>query len=351
MSQERLPKRHCRFRDRQGLDAWSALCPFFNLIGSAVAGVLKPVNLSNDELLVLTCLAHAGDALSMGEIKRATLLQAGRLRRVVDKLERRRLIAWQRSRADRRKVLVRMKGAACQIVERLSPVMFDLVGRVVEPLGADSTEFVRAKMRKILSSAAVDTAVDLAGMYADHRYDGALPTAPDAPTEPAVRSAQRPLTWGLAGWLRCCQWSGHIDRIWRRELRNLRLTAPQLQVLAALPGAADGMAPDAIGSTTGLPRAMVTSTLSALERAGLVTRSGDETQRRARLVSLTARGEQKLFEILPAANRLADEFYHGLTDEDLSRLLSLLPKLCSSAWQVRDQYGATSRLASPAPAR
>jgi DNA-binding MarR family transcriptional regulator len=346
VSQEGLPKRHSRFRDRRGLDAWSTLLTFFNLIRTAVAAVLEPVSLSNDELLVLICLAHAGGALSMGAIQRSTLLQAGRLRRVVDELEARRLVAWRRSRADRRKVLVRMTRAGRQLTDSLSPVIFELIRRVTEPVGQESTEFMRAKMRKILSSAAVDAAVDLEGMYSDHRHDDPLPLAPDVASNPGVRSAQRPPTWGLAGWLRCCQWSGHVDRIWRREFRNLGLTVPRLQVLAVLSGAAEGMTVDAIASATGLPQVMVTSTLSVLEQTGLVTGSRDEAQPRARLFKLTKRGEQKVLEALPMANRLAEDLYQGLSNEDLVRLLSLLPKLCGSAWQTGQHYSAARRLTS-----
>ena len=197
MSQEGLPRRHSRFSDRTGLDAWNELVTFFNLIRTAVAAVLEPVNLCNDALLVLICLAHAGDALSMGEIERSTLLQAGRLRRVVDELEARRLVAWRRSRADRRKVLVRMTKAGRQLTDSLSPVMFELIRRVMEPVGQESTEFMRAKMRKILSSAAVDAAVDLEGMYADHRHDDPLPLAPDVASNPGCGrpNAHRPGGW------------------------------------------------------------------------------------------------------------------------------------------------------------
>jgi len=202
-------------------------------------------------------------------------------------------------------------------------------------------------MRKILSSAAVD----LEGVLADHRYDGPLPLAADAASETGVRSSQHPPTWGLAGWLRCCQWSGQVDRLWRKEFRNLGLTVQRLQVLAVLAGAAEGMAADAIGSTTGLPQAMLPSTLSALEQAGLVARSGDEAQRRTRLVKLTTRGEQKVLEALPMANRLADDLYQGLSDEDLARMLSLLPKLCSSAWQTGQHYGAAQSLTSTTSAQ
>jgi len=351
VSQERLPRRPSRFNDRMGLEAWNTLLAFFNLVTTAVAAVLEPVNLSNDELLVLICLAHTDGVLSMGAIERSTCLQAGRLRRVVDKLEERRLITWRRSRADRRKVLVRMTKAGRQLIEGLSPAIFDIISRVVEPLGQESTEFMRAKMRKIISSAAVDAAVDLEGMYADHGRAGSLPLAPDVASEPAVRSAQRPLTWGLAGWLRCCQWSGHVDRLWRREFRNLHLTAPRLQVLAALSGAAEGMTVDAVASATGLPQVMVTSTLSALEQTGLVTGSRDEAPPGARLLKLTKRGEQKALVALPMANRLADDLYQGLSDEDLERVLSLIPKGCSAARQVGHHYGAARGLTSTASAQ
>jgi DNA-binding MarR family transcriptional regulator len=348
VSEERLPSRHNRFSDRRALDAWSVLITFFSLIDTAVAAVREPVKLSNDELLVLTCLAHAGDTLSMGEIERSSFLQTGRVRRAVDTLETRRLLAWRRSRADRRKVLVRMTKAGGQLTDTLSTAMFELVRNVAEPIGQEATEFMRAKMRKIISSAGAEAAAILDGMYADDRYDGPVPLAPDAASMPAVRSARRPATWGLAGWLRCCQWSSQVDRVSRKEFRNLGLTAPRLQVLAALERASEAMTADAIASAsaTGLPRALVTSTLSALERAGLVARSSDRAQPRATRWKLTERGEQKVLEAWPVANTVAEHLYRGLSDEDLARVLSILPRLCSSAWEAREHYGAARSLTS-----
>ena len=349
MSQEGRSRRRSRFGDRRGLDAWNTLVTFFNLMDAAVARALEPANLSNAELLVLICLAHAGGALSMGAIGRSSFLEAGRLRRVVVKLEKRRLVAWRRSRADRRKVSVRIEKAGRQLTESLSPVMFDLIRRVTDPLGEESTEFMRAKMRKILSSAVVD----LEGVFTDHRYDGLGHPAPpqDVGSEPEVHSGQRPPTWGLAGWLRCCQWSGHADRIWKSKFRNLGLTVPRLQVLAVLSGAAEGMTVDATASATGLPQVTLTSSLSALQRAGLVTRSGDEAQPRARLFKLTKRGEQTVLEALPMANSLAEDLYQGLSDEDLEQVLSLVRKACGAAWQVRYHYDATQPLTSATSAQ
>lgn len=349
MSQSGLPRRRSRFSDRMGLDACSALLTFFNLIGAAVAAVLEPVELSNDEFVVLICLAHAGGALSVGELERASLLGAGRLGRAVDKLEKRRLIAWRRSTADRRKVVVRMKSAGRRLIESLSPVMFELIRSVVEPLGRESTEFIRAKMRKILSSAVPD----LEGMFTDHRYD--VPGHPAPPqnvgADPRTRAAQRPTTWGLAGWLRCCQWSHHVDRIYRSKFRNLGLTAPRLQVLAVLAGATEGMTVDAVASASGLHQERLTSSLSALERAGLITKSDHRAQPGAGLLRLTTRGEQKMLEALPKANSLADDLYQGLSNEDLERVLSLIPKGCSAVSQVRQQYDAARGLTSAASAQ
>jgi DNA-binding MarR family transcriptional regulator len=253
-------------------------------------------------------------------------------------------VAWQRSRADRRKILVRIKKAGLHLVESVGPAMFELVRRVVEALGQDGTEFMRAKMRRILSNAGVD----LEGTPAGRRYDDTADSAPPQylAGKLETRPVQRPLTWGLAGWLRCCQWSGHADRIWRSKFCNLGLTAPRLQVLTVLASPAEAMTVDALASATGLHQATLTSTLSPLEQAGLVTGSGDKAQPLARLFKLTARGEQKVLEALPIANSLAEELYQGLSDEDVVRVLSLLPKLCGSAWQVRLDYGATRPLTS-----
>jgi DNA-binding MarR family transcriptional regulator len=348
VSQEGLPRRRIRFGDRRGLGAWNTLLTFFNLVRTAVAAVLRPVKLSNDELLVLICLSHTDGALSMGAIERSTCLQAGRLRRAVDKLETRRLLAWHRSRADRRRVLVRIKKPGLQLVESLAPAMFEVVRRVAEALGEDGTEFMRAKMRRIVSSAAVGAE----GSFGDHSRDDIAQSAPpQLASELEMRAAQRPVTWGLAGWLRWCQWSGQVDRIWRMKFGNLGLTQQRLQILAALSGAAKGLTVDAIASATGLPQAAITSTLSELGRAGLVSRRGDRPPPGKRSARLTPKGAYKVFEALPMANSLAEDLYQGLSDEDLEQVLSLVRKACGAAWQVSHDHDAAQPVTSTASAQ
>jgi DNA-binding MarR family transcriptional regulator len=254
---------------------------------------------------------------------------------------------------DRRKVLVRMTKAGRRLTDRLSPVMFELVREVAEPVGQEATEFMQAKMRRMLSSAGPEAAAVLDDTYAKHRYDRPLPLAPDAASTPIVRLPQRPLTWGLAGWLRCCQWSGHVDGLWRKEFRHLGLTAPRLQVLAVLSGTTEAMTVQAVASpsATGLPHTVVTSTISALERAGLVAAFRDEARSATRQLMLTAQGEQRVVEALPMANRFAEALFRSLSDDELARVLLLLPKLCSSASQAGHHCGATTRSTTTAMTR
>jgi len=55
------------------------------------------------------------------------------------------------------------------------------------------------------------------------------------------------------------------------------------------------------------------------------------------------------------ANRLANDLYRDLSDEDLERVLSLIPKGCSAARQVGQHYGAARkpgrRLTNTTPAQ
>jgi DNA-binding MarR family transcriptional regulator len=343
MSEERLPSRHNRFTDRRGLDAWYTLLTFFNLVRTAVSSVLEPLKLSNDEFLVLICLAHSDDALSMGAIERSTFLPPGRVRRAVDKLEERRLLTWRRSRADRRTVLVRMKKSGLQLIEGFAPIMFELVARVAMPLGEGGTEFLRAKMRKIMSTARAPGHT--------HGVDLTRLMPQTAVCETGVHAAQRPVTWGLAAWLRWCQLSSLVDKLWRIEFTSLGITQEQLQVLAALSGDRAGLTVDAVVSDTGLPQSSVISILSPLERAGLVITRGDKSRTGNRLVGQTPKGAYAVLEALPMANYLVEDLYQGLGDEDLEQVLTLVRKACGAAWQVKQHYTAAQPLTSAASAQ
>ncbi|GAG18674.1 unnamed protein product, partial [marine sediment metagenome] len=187
-----------RFRGRTGLDAWTIVHRFFNLLSRTGDAILQPFKLSNDELVMLIALAHAGAALPVGQIARATLFEADRLRRAVDKLEARGLVTRLHQSEDRRRVFVQMEEAGQRLVDSITPTMFELARGIAEAAGTQGTEFIRAKLRKVVAYAGTHEG----GISRDSRYDrgkgaGTVQTL----TGTLVSGSRgRPHTWGLAAW-------------------------------------------------------------------------------------------------------------------------------------------------------
>ncbi|SDJ26382.1 DNA-binding transcriptional regulator, MarR family [Frankineae bacterium MT45] len=68
----------------------------------------------------------------------------------------------------------------------------------------------------------------------------------------------------------------------------------------------------------------VTDTIDALERDGLVTRTEDERDRRARIVSMTAAGSAALEAALIVRGKAMDEIFGSLPAGDRATLVDLL---------------------------
>ncbi len=193
---------------------------------------------------------------------------------------------------------------------------------------------MRAKVRKVIAYAGTHEM----GTSRDLRY-GTRQVARTVQTLPDVLvsgSRGRPGTWGLAAWLRAAQWSSHVDRIWKRKSHGLGLTVPQLHVLAILAEAGDSVAEDAIARITGLHQDRVRSALRALERAGFVRRRGSSRASSATLAEITEQGQHKVLDSLPMANSHAEELWQVLNDDELERVLSLLPKYCAGVERAAD---------------
>ena len=189
MNDRGLPSQQGRFRGRTGLDAWTIVHRFFNLLSRAGDAILQPFKLSNDELVVLIALAHAGAALPVGQIARATLFEADRLRRAVDKLEARGLVTRLHQSEDRRRVFVQMEEASQRLVDSITPTMFELARGIAEAAGTQGTEFIRAKLRKVVAYAGTHEG----GISRGPRYDtgrrgtGTVQTLPDVLVSGSVR--------------------------------------------------------------------------------------------------------------------------------------------------------------------
>jgi DNA-binding MarR family transcriptional regulator len=68
-----------------------------------------------------------------------------------------------------------------------------------------------------------------------------------------------------------------------------------------------------------------------VEEPGLVERVFDRRDRRKTWVRITEKGERKLAEALPVFNRLVDEIFSVLTDQDLQDVQAKVGKLRGAA--------------------
>jgi DNA-binding MarR family transcriptional regulator len=79
----------------------------------------------------------------------------------------------------------------------------------------------------------------------------------------------------------------------------------------------------------------VSSLLSTLERAELITRRPDPTNRRRVIVELTPAGEAAAEETVGAQSDGEDRFFSGLSRDDVSTLSVILDKLVMHQWAAQ----------------
>jgi len=136
---------------------------------------------------------------------------------------------------------------------------------------------------------------------------------------------------GLAEWVTLYQAHNAIFKVAELALLPHNLSLPQLHLLAILKKA-DGLVPTGeIGQAMVKASQTITGLVDRLEEPGLVERVFDRSDRRKTCVRLTEKGEQKLAEAYPVANRLAEELSAVLTDQELQDLQAKLGKLRGAA--------------------
>jgi MarR family 2-MHQ and catechol resistance regulon transcriptional repressor len=86
-----------------------------------------------------------------------------------------------------------------------------------------------------------------------------------------------------------------------------------------------------IGRRVGLTSGSITSAIDRLETAGLVVRSSNETDRRSRLVELTARGRKEIRKVFAHHEKAMEAAVRGLSKSERSALVQLLKKLGTAA--------------------
>src|SRR5438128_11376854 len=87
-----------------------------------------------------------------------------------------------------------------------------------------------------------------------------------------------------------------------------------------------------IGRRVELTSGAITTAVDRLESRGLVTREAHPSDRRARIVRLTAAGEEHAARIFAGHKAVMDLAASGLSTNERAMLIELLKKLGSSAW-------------------
>ncbi|AEQ52092.1 MarR family winged helix-turn-helix transcriptional regulator [Pelagibacterium halotolerans] len=114
------------------------------------------------------------------------------------------------------------------------------------------------------------------------------------------------------------------------------LTPVQFAALDALrdrPGTDQAGLAEAIGKD----RATIGAVVDRLEQKNLLKRDVSTSDRRARVLSLTDRGETLLSEVLPLVERLQKEILPGLDDAEYEQFIALAAKAAAAARALDEQ--------------
>ena len=136
---------------------------------------------------------------------------------------------------------------------------------------------------------------------------------------------------GMAEWDTLYQTHNAIFKLTELALLPENLSLPQLQLLSVL------KQNGGVRTTGEIARAMVkasqtmTGVVDRLEAQGLVERRYDRSDRRKVWVRLTEKGERRWEDAMPVANRLVEEVFSVLTDEQLRELQAQTDKLRKAA--------------------
>jgi DNA-binding MarR family transcriptional regulator len=126
-------------------------------------------------------------------------------------------------------------------------------------------------------------------------------------------------------------------RLWRAShthvaeaLQSIGLTTALFGVLNVL-GAREGAIQQELGSAMGIDPSTMVSLIDQLESAGLAKRRPHPEDRRARQVSITAKGRRQLERARNLAFDAEEEVLRGLTAKEHRELVQLLRKALSAA--------------------
>jgi MarR family 2-MHQ and catechol resistance regulon transcriptional repressor len=136
---------------------------------------------------------------------------------------------------------------------------------------------------------------------------------------------------GMAAWDTLYETYNAIFKLAELALLPHNLSLPQLHLLSVLKEEGGILTTGEIGRAMIKASQTITGLVDRLEEPGFVERVFDRRDRRKTWVRLTEKGERKLGEAMPVANRLAEEISAVLTDEELQQFQAKSDKLRTAA--------------------
>jgi DNA-binding MarR family transcriptional regulator len=136
---------------------------------------------------------------------------------------------------------------------------------------------------------------------------------------------------GMAEWITIYQAYNAIFKLTELALLPHALSLPQIHLLGVLKKGGGILTTGEIGRAMVKASQTITGLVDRLEEPGLVERVFDRRDRRKTWVRLTEKGERKLSEAFPVANRLAEELSGLMNDQELQDLKAKMEKLRNAA--------------------
>lgn len=112
-------------------------------------------------------------------------------------------------------------------------------------------------------------------------------------------------------------------------LAKQNLLTPQMGILR-LVHESQAINQHELGEILGIDKASMVKFLDHLEKIKLITKSSHQTDRRVKLVSLTAKGVKILDELIVLRQSVEDQFLSALDADEKSVLRKIIPKLLNS---------------------
>lgn len=118
-------------------------------------------------------------------------------------------------------------------------------------------------------------------------------------------------------------------RVEDRLMRKKGVSLAQSRLLEVIQDTANARWSD-IGTALGYSPRTITEALDALERDGLITRTPDPADRRAKILTITEKGARDLAAAQAVRDQVRETFFAVLTDGEKDHLLNMLQRMTAA---------------------